>query len=476
MIELSQNISDYILKTFGEEFLNNFRSYIEQDAEIYLRLPLNFDERKTIIPKLASYGVELEQHKSIPFAYKVLSGYEKLGKTLEYTIGKYYIQSLSSMIPPIVLDAGKNNVTLDMCAAPGSKSTQIAEMMNNTGTFYANEPSPKRIKSLVYNLDRLNIVNMGVSQKQGEILSKHFNHYFDKILVDAPCSGLGIVQKRGEISNWWNEDSVSRISDTQMRLLVSAVKSAKVGGEIVYSTCTLTVEENELILNTVLKRYPVELVDIGLPVKSHQAFTEYKGAQLNPQIAKARRIIPWEINSEGFFIAKLVKTGTTEVPAKISTGETKLRIINSKHKDIRHHLQNLSEYYGISLEVFDNFRFIMKSRDINYINANWQSDDLSLYSRIGTKFGTVDNRGNIVLNSLAIQSFKEHITQNIIELTTTDELKTYMTGGIIKGITNQAGYKVIKYNGYFLGTAVGTKEGLKSQYPRAMRTHEILIN
>lgn len=281
MIELSENISEYLLSVFGQDYLNNFKKFIEEDHVQYLRI-LGEENNSRLISDLGKYGIKLAQHDSVPIAYKVTGGTEVIGKTIEYTIGKYYIQSLSSMIPPLVLNAGPNDIVLDMCGAPGSKSTQISELMTSRGTLYSNEPNNSRIKSLVYNIERHGLTNFGVLRSKGELLSKLYHNYFDKILVDAPCSGLGIVQKKGEVSNWWDRKHVDRISDLQLRLLISAVKSAKVGGEIVYSTCTLTVEENELLIDKVLKRYPVELADIELPVKSHPGFTEYEGAALNP--------------------------------------------------------------------------------------------------------------------------------------------------------------------------------------------------
>jgi 16S rRNA (cytosine1407-C5)-methyltransferase len=476
LIELSENITNYIQRNFGDDYLNNFREHYLDDHNIYLRFPIDNSEQESLIQSLETYGIKLEKHPNVNIAYKVVEGSDKIGKTLEYTIGRYYIQSLSSMIPPLVLLPNENDVVLDMCAAPGSKSTQLSEMMNNSGTLYSNEPNAKRVKSLVYNLDRMTRVNMGVIQKYGEILSKKFDHFFDKVLVDAPCSGLGIVQKKGEISNWWNEKSVERISDTQLRLLISAIKTSKVGGEIIYSTCTLTVEENELILDKILKKYPVELADIELPIPSHPAITKVEGRDLNPQISKARRIIPWEVASEGFFVAKLIKVNNTDPVSKEERRNFRdIKIVPSSHRDIKDHLSYVNEYYGIPLNILQQYKYIIKSRDIGFVKAEWVFDDPNTFLRIGTRFGSLDKNGKCHLNSLAVQVFSNHITKNIVELDSLDQVKTYMTGGTIKSITNLLGSHVIKYAGSFLGTAVGSKDGLKSQYPRAMRTHEVLL-
>jgi 16S rRNA (cytosine1407-C5)-methyltransferase len=294
--------------------------------------------------------------------------------------------------------------------------------------------------------------------------------------VDAPCSGLGIVQKKGEISNWWTEKSVARISDTQLRILISAIKTAKVGAEIVYSTCTLTIEENELILNTILKKYPVELKEIDLPLPSHPALTEFEGEQLNPQIKHARRIIPWEVGSEGFFVAKLVKIDSTEPVSKEERIEPRsIKLVNANHREVKDYIQYVSEYYGIPANELNKYRYILKSRDIGFVNSNWTFTDPDIFLRIGTKFGSIDKNGRCYLNSIAIQTLAPYITNNLVELQTDEQLKTYMTGGVIKSITNLLGSQIVKYKNYFLGTAVGTTEGLKSQYPRALRAHEVLL-
>lgn len=428
-----------------------------------------------MLDELKDYSVKLSPVPKISNAFRVVSGTDKLGKTLSYTLGKYYIQSLSSMIPPLVLNPKPTDKTLDMCAAPGSKATQLSEMMNNTGTLYANEPNNNRVRSLVFNLDRMNILNMGVLRSWGELLSKHYSNYFDKILVDAPCSGLGIVQKKGEVSNWWSEKSVNRISETQMRLLVSAIKSARVGGEIIYSTCTLTVEENELILHRVLKNYPVELIDIELPVKSHPALTEYENEKLNPAIAKAHRIIPWEVESEGFFVAKLRKISETDNIEPVKTKQRGIKLLSANNIKVKDYLASITERYGIPNEIFQQYKFIIKKNDLMFINADWETHNPDMFTRIGTKFGMIDNRDNCVLHSLGAQVMGKHATQNVFELTDINEVETYLSGGTIKKYRDVFGQVIIKFKNYFLGTAVGSKDGLKSQFPRAMRTHEILL-
>jgi len=440
-----------------------------------MRISPLYHEPGFIVDQLKKYNIVLEEVEQVPNAYKILSGAENIGKTVEFAIGKYYIQSLSSMIPAMILNPTENDYVLDLCAAPGSKSTQIAAMMKNKGTFYANEISLERMKGLVFNVDKLNLVNMGIIFHKGELLSKVFEKYFDKILVDAPCSALGIVQKKGEVSNWWNTKQVDKIAELQMRLLISAIKMLKVGGEIVYSTCTMTVEENEYVVNKILKNYPMEIVDIELPVKSHPGFIKYNNMEFHQDLSKTRRIIPWEINSEGFFITKLRKTEDTLANKKEIIKDRGLNLLSPKSAKINKYLNNIHNQFGISFEVLNNFKYIIKNTDIYFINEKWNTDNLSLFNRVGIQFGNIDKVDDAHLHTNGARALQSHITKNIIELKSEEELKTYLTGGTIKSINENFGQKVVKYNEYFLGTAIALREGLKSQFPRSMRTHEIII-
>ncbi|KAF0149552.1 MAG: RNA methylase [Ignavibacteria bacterium] len=474
MIELSENISNYIFKYFGEEYLRQYKSYYLSQYKPYLRFAQNA-KADQLISRLRSYGITLEKVDGVPFAYQVLEGSSVAGKTLEFILGKYYIQSLSSMIPAHVLNPSSSDKVLDLCAAPGSKATQLAEMMSNCGTLIANEISTDRLKSLVFNVDKMNLVNTGILHGRGELLSTVYQNYFDKILVDAPCSALGITQKKGEVSNWWNENKLAVFTETQIKLLVAAIKASKPGGQIVYSTCTLSVEENELMLNRVLQKYPVKLVEIVLPVKSMPALSSVDNVMLNNSVSLAHRIVPWEINSEGFFVAKLIKTEETERIKEGSRFPHKTMLVSANSMKIKKQLEILSEYFGICWSVLENYNYLLRSKDIYFVDAAWHSHNLDSFVRIGSKLGSIEKRGYIQLHTLAAQIFADKITKNVIELSEKKEIETYLRGGTIKRDFGITGQMIVKYNEDVIGTAVVSKEGLKSQFPREYRTQEIVL-
>ena len=264
--------------------------------------------RETLAKRLHdTYGIKTESLTYPSNALKIIDGFDYAGSTLEIAFGFYYMQALTSMLPPLVLNPTVKDIVLDLCSAPGSKTTQLAEMMSNRGVLVVNELEMKRIKALAFNLDKMNFLNCGIVNSRGEILSKYYNSYFDKILVDAPCSGLGIIQKKNEVGKWWSLERVKNLTEIQNKLLVSAIKMLKVGGELVYSTCTLTPEENELIINRILEKYPVDVEPVELPIKHHKGLTKYSKENLDKRLANAIRIFPWEVDSDGFFLIKLKK-------------------------------------------------------------------------------------------------------------------------------------------------------------------------
>ncbi len=475
-MELSNNISSYIETVFGKEYLDKYKLFFKSKYPLTLRFSVTSSEEKLIISNLKNYGIELEPFHLIPNAYFVLQGEDIVGKTLEHSIGKYYIQSLSSMIPPLVLSPNSNDVVMDLCAAPGSKSTQLAKLMSHQGTLYSNEPNLNRVKALVHNLDKMNSVNMGVIKQRGEILSKYFEEYFDKILVDAPCSALGVIQKKNEIIKWWESERVDRISELQLKLLISAIKMAKTGGEIVYSTCTLTVEENEFVINKVLEKYPVELVPFKIELPFKPGFTEFEGYKFHKSLSLTKRILPWEIKSEGFFISKLKKTDKTEPTKKVLLPKNKKKILSGNNKNIKEYLNNIHNHFGIPVEILNNYKYILLGNNINFISGNWEEYNPDFFERIGTKFGLIDKNNYGRLHSHAAQILGKHATKNIFMLNNDNELRQYFSGRIIKRTSEEKGQKIVKYKNMFLGTGVALKETFKSQFPSSKRSADIITN
>lgn len=474
---VSDKIYSYLVDTFGEVAANNYKDFVQNDPAKYIRVNESKINRNELAAHLLeTYGIKTEFVSYPSNALKIKDGFDYAGSTLEIAFGFYYMQTLTSMLPPFVLNPTEKDIVLDLCSAPGSKTTQLAEMMNNRGILVVNELEMKRIKALAFNLDKMNFLNCGVVNQRGEILSKYYDSYFDKILVDAPCSGLGIIQKKTEVNSWWSLERVNNLSEIQMKLLVSAIKMLKVGGELVYSTCTLTPEENELIINKILEKYPVDIEEVNIPIKHHKGLTIYKDEKLDSRLSKAIRIFPWEVDSDGFFLIKLKKAGETKTLEQLKWKKHFLMTMQKPSENVlRDRLKVLAKEFGIDPDVFSNYKFLLKRNDLYFTSSEWTDDNLGLYHRVGTKFGIIDKNGNIVLHSFAAQILQEFITKNIYDLKTLDELRLYLMGALIPADRLSAGQYVIRFNNYVLGTAVFIKGGLKSRYPRSSRTQTIRI-
>lgn len=230
-----------------------------------------------------------------------------LGSTAEHLSGLFYIQEASSMLPVAALfaDGESPRRVMDVAAAPGSKTTQIAARMGNEGGILANEYSASRVKVLHANISRCGISNVALTHFDGRVFGAALPECFDAILLDAPCSGEGVVRKDPDALKNWSSESNAKIALTQHELIDSAFHALRPGGTLVYSTCTLNRQENEEVVNGLLARYPqaVEVLPLGsLFPQASEALTGEGFLHVFPQI----------FDCEGFFVARLRKTAAIE--------------------------------------------------------------------------------------------------------------------------------------------------------------------
>lgn len=317
-----------------EKFLEKLHGFLPQQEEeqvlqsFCVRKPSTFRTNTLKVSadalqaKLKQQGIEAERISWYPDAFVLKNVPQKvLTETPEYTNGELYVQSLSSMIPPLILDPKPGDFVLDATAAPGSKTTQIAALMHNTGILIANDKSRVRTFRLQANLKLQGVTNAEVLSLPGEFLWKKYPEYFDKTLVDVPCSMEGRFYIEDEKTyKDWTPGKVKMLSEMQKWLLRSAVSATKPGGTIVYSTCTLSPEENEEVIQWILKKEgdALEVESIDLPGLPHEhGLTHYKQKLFDQRLAKTLRIYPTE-TMEGFYVAKLKKVRSTIDLKKIS--------------------------------------------------------------------------------------------------------------------------------------------------------------
>jgi len=236
----------------------------------------------------------------------------EIGNSLEHQLGYYYVQDISSMMPILALNLKPDETFIDLCASPGSKTTQASTKMQNKGLILANEVSFGRIKILSSNLQRCGVSNTIIIKHDGVALCKRLkkqNFTADKILLDAPCSGEGTLKNSIKTYKMWNIKTIKSLAKLQKLLLCSAIEILKPQGEIIYSTCTHAPEENEEVLNFTLEKFKgkIKIEKINFPLKYREGLVKWEDKKYSKELRKSCRIYPQDNNTEGFFIAKLKK-------------------------------------------------------------------------------------------------------------------------------------------------------------------------
>ncbi|KAH7122634.1 cytosine-5--methyltransferase NCL1 [Dendryphion nanum] len=271
--------------------------------------------RRQLAQSLINRGVQLEPvGKWSKVGLQIFESQVPLGATPEYLAGHYILQAASSFLPVMALAPQEHERVLDMAAAPGGKTTHIAALMKNTGCVFANDANKQRAKGLIGNIHRLGVRNSVVCNYNALEFPKVIGG-FDRVLLDAPCSGTGVIAKDASVKTNKTELDFIRLPDLQKKLLLAAIDSvdhaSKTGGYIVYSTCSVTVEENESVVQYALNKRPnVKLVETGLTF-GEPGFTSIRGKTFHPTMKLTRRYYPHRFNVDGFFVSKFKKIGPT---------------------------------------------------------------------------------------------------------------------------------------------------------------------
>ncbi len=231
---------------------------------------------------------------------------DEFSRIPEHQLGLIFSQEAASMIPPVVMDPEAGMMVLDIAASPGAKTTQIAQYMQNDGCIVANDVKHSRVNILISNLQRCGVLIARVTVKDGRFFGR-FHNRFDAVLVDAPCSNMGMIRKNYKNIRLWRLKDCYGLSKLQKSLLMAAYKAVKPGGVVVYSTCTLEPMENEEVVDYLLRNTDAEIEDINLPVKGVKPFREFDGKEYSEEVRKCLRLHPQTSDTEGFFVAKLRK-------------------------------------------------------------------------------------------------------------------------------------------------------------------------
>ncbi len=380
--------------------------------------------------------------------------YEKIGNHPYHHAGLIYVQEPAAMAPAECLEINPDWHILDMCAAPGGKSTQLKNKLGKNGVLVSNEIIPSRCKILTGNIERLGLQNTVTTCMDTSRLAKVFPKTFDMVMVDAPCSGEGMFRKDEAAITEWSLDNVKMCSLRQSDILENAVKVLKDGGFIVYATCTFSLEENEMVIDKFLNSHPeFELIQVKNEVEKHTANgIKFEGCNTK-NIHFCRRFYPHISKGEGQFMAVLHNKNIDENFPKSATKTLKIDAI------ITDFLDDVLDFYDIENVSIYNGNPV-------YLTPDFKVNDGTAFS-CGVTIGEV-RKNYIQPHHQFFMALGSHFKRKIELSPYSDEIKKYLHGEEIE-TDCQNGWAVVTVNGCSLGGAKVVGGVAKNHYPKGLR-------
>lgn len=446
MIELS-------IDFLKEDFIEEAKKIFGADYEVFLA---SYDEKPYRGISVNTLKTDCENLKALlPYVltktpmykngYYIDSDIEGLGNNPLHHAGAFYVQEPSASAPVSLLDVKEGEKILDLCAAPGGKSSQILALLNNTGLLWSNEYVKSRSQILLSNLERMGARNIVVSNCKVNVLCENLSGFFDKILVDAPCSGEGMFRKNHEASNEWSRDNVKLCAERQLSILDSASQAVRKGGIIVYSTCTFSYEENEGVVSEFLNRHSDFSID-------EQEYSFGRKSNINGCV----RISPLE-GGEGQFMVRLKKSGnenSCDYVYKFGKKNDNIKLVEKFIKETFNIIPNGTiEIIGERAYLFPN--------NIPMLNG------LGVI-RAGVFIGEI-KKNRIEPAHALFSAFTPEYFKEILDLEITDERVEKFLRGEEIDCKNQKGYTVLAVEGISLGFGKCSNGKMKNKYPKGLR-------
>lgn len=453
-------------------FLDRMKMLLKEDYPAFLK---SFEEENHRALRVNTRKINVEEFlEKNPFSLKKVpwteNGFyyeeeEKPGKHPYHEAGVYYIQEPSAMAPVTFLDAKPGERILDLCAAPGGKTTQIADFMENKGILISNEIHAGRAKILSENVERMGISNAIVTNETPAHLAEFFPGYFDRILVDAPCSGEGMFRKNEEACGEWSPENVALCAERQDECLSCAAKMLRPGGTIVYATCTFAPLENEGSISRFLKAHP----DFSVAkVTRPEGFLPGQPSWIEEPadgIENCMRLMPHLVDGEGHFLAVLKKEEAGEVQFLRDSK-------NGTEKSIAK--KDCKEWLAFKEEALQNFTkegTYLKFGDQLYLGPKDMPALKGLkVLRPGLHLGTFKKNRFEPSHALALALKAEEAKQAVTVLADSLEIRQYLGGQtLVRDNTEEKGWCLVCVDGFSIGWGKLAGGILKNHYPKGLR-------
>lgn len=448
----------------SEEYLNRMRDLLgEEEFSAYLK---SFDEERL-------YGLRVNTAKVTPEAFPELvswdlkpvpwipngfyyEGTERPAKDPYYYAGLYYLQEPSAMTPAMLLPVKPGDRVLDLCGAPGGKSTELGVKLAGKGVLISNDISNSRAKALLKNLELWGISNICVTSETPDKLADVFGPWFDKILIDAPCSGEGMFRKDDDMVKSYEERGPEYYSEIQKEITDQAVRMLAPGGLLLYSTCTFSRCEDEEITCHILENHQ-EMELIRLPL--------FEGASGGIGLDGCIRLFPHKIKGEGHFISLLRKNGGGA--ERTAAGSRERSRTEPQGKKAPALPTELTDFLALMNREFEDSRIMIKNDSVYYLPENFIPAKELRYLRTGLLLGELKNKrfepGQVLAMTLHAEEFRQTISWKKED----DRVIRYLKGETISLTPEEGpvkGWCLVCVDGYPLGFAKGTGMALKNKY------------
>jgi NOL1/NOP2/sun family putative RNA methylase len=433
-------------------------------------------DTEALTRRLHDQGFRLRPIDGMPAFLQVEEAPYPVSFTLEHWLGLVYVQQASTGVAAPALNPRRDERILDLCAAPGGKTTHIAELMEGRGALVASEINEGRIRGLLGNVYRLGHPNVLVVSGDGRAFPEEAR--FHRVLVDAPCSGEGTLRRRGGTPPNQSPSFVRYVTAAQEALLRKAIHVTRPGGIVLYVTCTFAPEENEAVVSKVLQDEPVELEPLDLPVSHAPGLTRFGELRFDARLEGAARVYPHHLDSGGLFLARLRRLGGEEANSEGGAWGPVPSVFPGDPMDpaeaeglVDRGVSSLIEHFGVDRSIFDGLAWIARGGRLWLHGASawpldaWTEGEWRAVS-LGFRALGFDTRGRPRPTNDLLQWLDGAATRSRLQVDDA-EMERLLAGDPVPRPEEMHGLQAIRYRGSVVGRGVPGTQGLRSEISRA---------